>query len=466
MLRRRFRQLIPVLLCLFTGVTQAFTYVPMTDEALMAQSPVVVLGQIVSASDAAVTGGPVTRYQLAIEQVLKGEVSTNQITVQSPGARGPASNTHWFPGMPRLEEGEIVLLFLSPQEGGSYGIMQLGLGVFTLHRDAAGKPVFTRELANALRLDVAAPLANAVAEVPRDADVMLSQLGGEPQAAALLANQRVTANYTLISVPPSRWFEFDQGQDVPFQMHSSGQPRMANGGEAEIRRALNAWNNDADSNIRYRFAGRNNATAGFASNDGLNTILFGDPNNEVEGSFNCTDGGVLAAGGFVSSVGTRTYRGTTFSEIQEADIITNDGAGCFFASAAGKNGEEIFGHELGHTLGLGHSCGESDLIVIDDCTLASPEEEDALMRAYPHADGRGSRLSADDRAGILFLYEDTGTTPVDGGGGGGGGGTKKSSGGGGGGCSVAGTGTVDPTLWLLGLFALAYIARRRRWIEL
>ncbi|HEX7182374.1 MAG TPA: matrixin family metalloprotease, partial [Thermoanaerobaculia bacterium] len=49
--------------------------------------------------------------------------------------------------------------------------------------------------------------------------------------------------------------------------------------------------------------------------------------------------------------------------------------------------EELFAHELGHTLGIDHS-----------------EVDEALMRPYIHNDGRGASLRADDRAALAALY--------------------------------------------------------------
>src|SRR4029079_4542547 len=75
-----------------------------------------------------------------------------------------------------------------------------------------------------------------------------------------------------------------------------------------------------------------------------------------------------------------------YHEAAEADIVTNDGTACFFQSSP-RVAEEIFAHELGHTLRLGHSTNN-----------------DALMYAYAHDDGRGARLTDDDRAAIVALY--------------------------------------------------------------
>jgi hypothetical protein len=160
---------------------------------------------------------------------------------------------------------------------------------------------------------------------------------------------------------------------------------VAGGGFAEFQTAIAAWNDDWASGVRYRYDGTTTASLGFVDFDDVNTILFEDPNNEIGGIFTCSSpgvgSGILAIGG-VWSDGSVVGGALV---IVGGDIIVNYGAGCWFSTP--KRAEQVYGHELGHTLGLGHS-----------------DVSGALMRAFAYADDRGAQLSYDDRAGVAHLY--------------------------------------------------------------
>ncbi len=98
---------------------------------------------------------------------------------------------------------------------------------------------------------------------------------------------------------------------------------------------------------------------------------------------------------------TRNFRGHEFNEIGEADIGTHPGISCLFDAETdparrSKLAEELLAHELGHALGLADSSSKR---AEKDRTI-----REALMYAYLHNDGRGARLTADDRAGLRQLY--------------------------------------------------------------
>src|SRR5262249_25477132 len=156
----------------------------------------------------------------------------------------------------------------------------------------------------------------------------------------------------------------------------------------------NAWTNSG-MRINLSYGGTTSASGGFATRDSTNAIVWDDPNNEISGTFSCSQGGVLAIGGISGVNGTGTFNGGTYWRATEGEVVTQNGAGCFFAGNSGKNGEEVFTHELGHTLGLNHSCGDAGTGACD-----TTAKDSAIMRASAHGDGRGGQLGSDDLAAV------------------------------------------------------------------
>ncbi len=129
-------------------------------------------------------------------------------------------------------------------------------------------------------------------------------------------------------------------------------------------------------------------------------MLFNDPKRDLGGPYDCQYGGVIALGGPWIGAATEIFRGERYRVITGADIVTNANLACFFAHSPDpeKAAEEIFAHNLGHTLGLGNSCGGPH------GPACVGRFDEALMRAELHDDGRGALLAADDRSGIASLY--------------------------------------------------------------
>lgn len=390
-------RLLPLLL--LAGLPASSTsYVPMTDEALVDQAPVIAMVEVQRSVPGQEGARPFTGYRVRVERVLKGAMASGlQITVRVPGGVRSDGLALQIWGAPRFAPGERALLFLSPRLDGTYNVVHLMLGAFHEVR-ADGHRLALRDLSEARA--VALPGEKAPpAEPLRDFDRFARWVAARARGIRVRADyyvaapglDRITGDFSLFEDPGDgynmRWFEFDDAESVPWHAHQDGQQGVAGGGFAEFQTALSAWNDDPSTSIAYSYAGTTTDTSGLISYDTTNAILFNDPNNELP-SFSCSSGGVLAYGGPWYYSGLTPYNDDLYHRIANADIVTNSGLACFFQDANGSQAAaELFAHELGHTLGIDHS-----------------EVNEALMRAFIHDDGRGAALHADDRAAAAALY--------------------------------------------------------------
>lgn len=376
----------------------ATSVLPIRDSSLADQAAVIAEGTVTWAGPAIGTARPATEYRLRVERLVKGEVQGDFLTVRVAGGKAANGRELKIWGAPEFRIGERALLFLVENRDGSYGPLHLALGTFHELR-SEGRRLAVRDLSEVYEVE-AAESSEGVRDLQRFGSWLADRAAGvEREADYFVAAPKMEVAWEAFSYLGGikhRWLEFDRGQDVRWKAHAAGQVGLAGGGFAEFQAALNAWNNDAATNIRYIYDGTTTATGGFDHQDGINAILFHDVHDEAPGSFSCpTPGrgeGVLAIGGVWSD-----QSGPTPRPIPEGDIVINDNAICWFIT--GKRAEQVYGHELGHTLGLGHSCGGAG----QPCGNGSDKDE-ALMRASAHNDERGAALGSDDRAGIASLY--------------------------------------------------------------
>ena len=400
---------------------------------MVERSGTVVFGEVLAASPSIRDGSAFTDYTFQVEEVLKGFVPGGTIVVRQPGGRLPGGIAKRIQGLPMLAEGDRVLLFLD-RLADAYRPVEFALGIFFEVRTARG-PLLIRE--PSLDGEVTLPGDPAAADrararLPRDSSGFRRWIADRAAGVERSADYfdleppdgpvAVRSPFTLTRSPascfhdglPLRWRDFDHGGSMGFTVQAEGQPGVPGGGLSQVRTAMRAWNAVSGSRANLVRHGTSNREFEIDDVDGVNSISHEDPFDEIPGTYQPSEGGVIAiTHSFFycdSSVVTHTIPGSRSVEaleLIESNIGTQDGFSEWLALSPDprENYEEIMAHELGHAIGIGHSCGDANSGSCDQVT------GEAIMRATAHGDGRGARLNSDDREAARYLYPDESSDP-------------------------------------------------------
>jgi hypothetical protein len=401
---------IALLLVTCSSATATTVRIP-KDEELVLGARAIVRGRVF-AVECAMDGDRIYTYvTLRVQEVLKGDIASRKITIKEEGGEyaGLGSIT-W--GTPQFAPREQVLVYLTTRDDGSLRVYDMYLGKFNIIEDkSSGEQLVSR----------AAPDENVIVTNSQTNQSEATERLELGRYKAMI-REKVTAtrerfeqfeaanfrNTPLRSQPveykrqkakgsiqpqfrfyrasaPARWFEPDDNLPINFMVNPDGAPNPQI--IDDIVAAMNAWSNVSGSAMRITYGG---PTELCYPHGGPNTMAFNNCDHVFAETPSCSS--IIALGSINWDTHyQRLLNGINFSKIIQGHISFNPYSSCSYENHCDV--QEIVTHELGHTLGLGHS-----------------QDVTATMAAAAHFDGRCATIRDDDADAMRFFYPAPGTS--------------------------------------------------------
>jgi hypothetical protein len=395
----------------------ATTIFRLSDGELLSRASVVAEGTVLRAAPRINRLGlPETETTIRVTRVFRGSLS-GELVLRDLGGDLPDGRWLRIWGRPDYAAGSRVIVFAVPHPDGELQTAELTLGKFEVWKDRSGRRYLARDLltrpAQGVRYLRADGSEVPAADTLRDyaAFVRFLEAGGAgkpadaPPSVRLqdLRMERDAAVEAPLSPAWAPWstttrYRWSNGAAAAWIL-SSTPNAITGGGYAEARAAIAEWTNHPSSTINYSDGGVGSSGTNFINLASTSTCGTSGP---------FCGNGVAGCGGPSGTGGTHSWRGETYRTIGSGHIEVRQltGPSCLSSNVFAA----IVTHELGHTLGFGHS---DELMASQD--VCAGDEAAAQMRSTVQS--RGTSLGTDDSDAARWVYGDglnwcTGPSPT------------------------------------------------------
>lgn len=383
------------LLALLPRTVAAATVLYKTDAELIALSERVVHARVLDHRTERPADGGGAIYTVTTLAVLEDFTGADEDTLEVWELGGTYGREVMFiGGEVRYAPGTEVLVCLGR---GPYGLRSLAMGFSkfdvapAVDPDGAPNGRLTRSLRDTFVVGGTPPPAErSLADFRALAEAVLGVPSRRSAAAAsLVPRETVSSAFTLLTFGNglgARWTEADGGLPVRYYRNTNAVSPLTSGDiETETRKALSAWTDPAGASVTLQYAGTTYQADPYApvGSSGTALITFEDPRNEVSNP-------TLSIGGGTASLGDGgVVNGTSFNRFTSAFIIFQNAADLPSSFREPVNFSRVLEHEVGHTIGLGHTGDPAAIMYATCCSSSTP-----LAPA----------IGSDDLSGLTFIY--------------------------------------------------------------